>query len=288
MSTASHIFDATADNFSSLVLENSKNTPVLASYWSPRAGGCMMLIPRLVRLAAQCGGRFVVVLLNTDELDVLAREHGVAQLPTLRLYRNGQVLDTLEGDDSEANVRAFINKHVPLRGAYRLYAEAVKAYSQGASEQAIKLVTEAALAEPDNVKTPLEFVKLLVIAGRFDQADELLHALPSFVREHPESRHLIVHLGFIRASQGAPSVGELEESVAIDPNDLDSRYQLAATKVVHNDFEEAMQQLLEIAQRDPAFRNNAGRDGLLALFQMLGDDDDRVRRYRPLLHDGLH
>jgi putative thioredoxin len=288
MSQSPYIFDANAENFSRLVLENSRQRPVLANYWSPRASASMLLMPRLIRLTSQCGGRFLLALLNIDDVSAFAHEQGVTRVPAMRLYRDGRVLDSFDGEESDANIRAFIARHVPMRGAIRLYAEAVKAYSAGDARQAVRLAAEAITVEPDNLQPPIELAKLLVLAGRFDQADELLGVMPQAVRDDAEIRYLVAHLSFIRASQGAPPVGTLEEALAIDPANLHARYQLAAAKVVQNDYEGAMQQLLEIAQRNPEFRDHVGRNGLLALFQMLGDEDERVRRYRPLLQDSLH
>lgn len=62
-----YVFGATTDNFHKLVLENSDKGLVLVNYWSPKAGPCMMLMPRLVRLATEFGGRFLLVMLNTDD-----------------------------------------------------------------------------------------------------------------------------------------------------------------------------------------------------------------------------
>lgn len=83
MADSPYVFDATTENFPTLVLENSDKGPVLVNYWSPRAGPCLMLMPRLVRLATEFGGRFLLVMLNTDEFGRLAREHGVNSLPTM-------------------------------------------------------------------------------------------------------------------------------------------------------------------------------------------------------------
>ncbi|GAB4507129.1 MAG: hypothetical protein Tsb0026_01400 [Sulfuricaulis sp.] len=59
MVNSPYVFDVTADNFHKLVLENSDKGPVLVNYWSPRAGPCMMLMPRLIRLATEFGGRLL-------------------------------------------------------------------------------------------------------------------------------------------------------------------------------------------------------------------------------------
>lgn len=55
-----------------------------------------------------------------------------------------------------------------------------------------------------------------------------------------------------------------------------------------DDYEGAMEQLLEIARRDDRFRDQAGRNSLLAIFAILGEEDDRVRRYRALLQRAMH
>jgi putative thioredoxin len=69
---------------------------------------------------------------------------------------------------------------------------------------------------------------------------------------------------------------------------LEASYQLSAVQLVANDYDAAMPQLLEIARRDRGFRHDAGRNGLLALFELLGDDDERVVRYRALLQATMH
>lgn len=285
--TSPYVRDATAENFEALVLENSDKGPVLVNYWSPRAGPCMTLLPRLMHLTEEFGGRFLLVLLNTDDFGTFAHDQGIASIPTLALYRDGKVVETLLGAESEQRLREFIGRHVP-RAASQLHGAALEAYQRGELDRAVTLAAEAALARPDQPQIPMDLAKLLMLSGRFEQADELLRCVPPAVREHRELRNLAAHLGFIRAAQGAPPLGALEAAVAQDPADLDSRFQLAAAKVVRDDYEGAIVQLIEILNIEPKYRNGTGRHSLLALFDMLGDDDERVRRYRLLLSEALH
>src|SRR5438105_12595337 len=243
MSSPSYIFDVGTENFPALVLQNSTQNPVVVIYWSPKVSESMMLVPRLIRLTTQCDGRFLLALFNIDGSAALGPEHGVGNLPTVKLYRNNEIVDTLAGDDSEPGLRAFVTKHIPLRGATRLYAEAVKAYGAHDAERGLQLATEAALMEPENLQTPIDVVKLLVLAGRFEEAEQLLRAMPPPVRDNTEIRTLMAHLGFIRISMNAPPLDALENVVTLNPTNLDARYQLAASQVVQNDFEGAMQQL---------------------------------------------
>lgn len=287
MTNSPYVFDATDENFRTLVLENSDKGPVLVNYWSPRAGPCLMLMPRLVRLATEFGGRFLLVMLNTDELGRLAREHGVNSLPTIKLFRHGNVVDTLHGAESEAVLRGFISKHI-AREANGKYTAALQAWQSGDLDQAVTRAAEAALAAPDDPRFAIDLVKLLMLQKRYSRADDLVKSLPPEVRQHPEIRDLSVHVGFIRTAGEAPPVAILERAIADNPDDLEARYRLSAVKMTQDDYETAMQQLLEIARREPAFRDQVGRDGLLAIFSLLGEDDARVRRYRALLDQTLH
>ena len=287
MANSPYVFDATTENFHKLVLENSDRGPVLVNYWSPRAGPCLMLMPRLVRLAAEFGGRFLLVMFNTDDLGRLAREHGVNSLPTVKMFRRGKVVDTLHGAESETVLRVFISKHVSHEADAK-YASALQAYQRGDLDKAAAQAAEAALAEPENPRLAINLVKLLMLQQRYIQADEILKSLPEEVRQHPEIRNLSTHAGFIRASQDAPPIETHERALTDNPDDLETRYQLCAVKMTQDNFEEAMKQLLEIVGRDNTFRHQAGRDGLLAIFSLLGKDDERVQRYRRLLNQAMH
>ena len=287
MNASPYVFDATAENFRTLVLENSDKGPVLVNYWSPRAGPCLMLMPRLVRLATEFSGRFLLVMLNTDELGKLAREHDVNSIPTVKVFRRGRAVDTLYGAESESVLRQFIAKHVE-READIKYAAAIHAYQRGEMDKAITQAAEAALADPHDPRRALDLAKLLVLQQRYAQADDLLMSLPPEAREQPEIRNLCAHVSLLHIAQEVPSPETLEKIVADDPADLEARYRLSAGKILRDDYEGAMEQLLEIVRRDRTFRDQAGRNCLLAIFAILGENDERVLRYRALLQQAIH
>jgi putative thioredoxin len=277
-----YLFDATAENFRTLVLENSDKGPVLVNYWSPRAAPCLMLRPRLIRLATEFGGRFLLVMLNTDVLGRLAREHGVTSIPTVKVFRHGRVIDTLYGAESENALRDFITRHVVSEAETRL-AAAIEAQQRGDLDTAVSRAAEAALAEPDDPRLALELAKLLMQQGRYAQADDLLHALPPPWRRQPGIRDFAAHVSFVRTAREAPPAAVLEQAIAANPDDLEARYRLSALRLTQDDYEGAMAQLLEIARRDDGYRDHIGRDGLRAIFALLGENDERVRRYRAVL-----
>lgn len=282
MGLSRYVYDANTDNFRGLVLDKSGHGPVLVNYWSPQAGASMMLMPRLVRLADEFGGRFLLVRVNTDEYRRLAHEHGIDSLPTVTLFRHGRAVASLRGAESEAGVRAFIERHLP-RAAHALPVRAVRTLSEGDIERAVRLAARAARENPHDAQFPLDVAKMLMLQGRTERAYDLLNALPDATRRDKRISNLWSHLGFIIAAQNAPPAETLMQSIAADPSNLAARYQLSAIAVIRDDYATAMSQLLEIARRDRGFRDDVGRKGLLALFELLGEDDANVRLYRPHL-----
>jgi putative thioredoxin len=74
-------------------------------------------------------------------------------------------------------------------------------------------------------------------------------------------------------------VSELEARLAADADDHEALFQLAIRKVVDRDYETAMDLLLQLMQADRSFGDDAGRRGLVKVFDLLGDDP-RVGEYR--------
>jgi len=288
MKNSRYVFDATAANFQTLVLENSAKGPVLVHYWSPRAGPCMILMPRLIRLADEYSGKFLLVMLNTDELGRLARDFGVTSVPTVKFFRHGQVVHTIHGAEPDTEFRTILDKFV-ARESDRAQSIALRAYQGGDIERACTLLAKAAMDDPANPRIPADLAKLLMLRGDYAQAEDLLRFLPDEVRDDTEIRTLLAHVGFLRVAQDAPDLESLEQAVAADPGNSEARYQISAIKLVGDDYEGAMDQLLEIVRRDRPFRDDAGRRGLVAVFQILaGERDDLVARYRSLLAEAMN
>ncbi len=287
MNDTRYIYEATAENFQSLVLENSRKGPVLVNYWAPWAGPCLKLWPVLAKLAEEYCGKFLLVNLNTDQQRQLARDQGVNSLPTLKVYRHQKVVDEVHGAESEARLRQLIDRYVGRPSDVQL-GTAVRLHQEGQLAAAYALLDEAGAAEPANARIAITHAKLLMRDGDTIEAAERLRALPSTAREDPSVAILMAHLGFINEARQAPDATELEQALERDPADLGVRYQLSALRLLSDDYEGAMDELLEIVRRDRFFRDEVGRKGLMAIFALLGENDARVRRYRAALLGTIH
>jgi thioredoxin 1 len=92
MSTITHVSD---DTFDSEVLQSSK--PVLVDYWAEWCGPCKQIAPALEEISSELGDRVTIAKLNIDDHPVTPTKFGVRGIPTLMLFKDGQVAATKVG-----------------------------------------------------------------------------------------------------------------------------------------------------------------------------------------------
>lgn len=287
MTLSPHVYDATAENFNRLALENSHKGPVLVHFWTPKAGPCFILMPRLVKLAAEYGGKFLLVMLNTDELPELARRFSVNSVPTVKFFWRGEVAHTIHGADPDSSFREVLDRFI-AGDANRAHALGVAAWQAGNIQQARMLLANAAMAEPENLAIPRDLAKLLWAEGDGEQSLKLLDTLPPEARGEPEIARLHAHLTLAETARLAPPLIELDALLAQHPEDITAQFQRAASLLATDDFAGAMEALLLIARTDRNFRHDIGRLSLLALFDLLGSAHPLTRQYRQALSESLH
>lgn len=90
-----NIVTLTGDNFENEVVQSA--TPVLVDFWAEWCGPCKMLAPVLDDLAGDYGGKLKIGKINVDENQQLATKFGIMNIPTLLLFKGGQVVKQIMG-----------------------------------------------------------------------------------------------------------------------------------------------------------------------------------------------
>lgn len=99
---------ATDDNFEGEVLKSDK--PVLIDFWAPWCGPCKAIGPIVEELAGQLKDSVKVMKLNVDENQKTAINYGVRSIPTIILFKDGKVLDTIIGLVPKERLEDFVKK----------------------------------------------------------------------------------------------------------------------------------------------------------------------------------
>lgn len=98
------------NTFQSDVLEASE--PVVVDFWAEWCGPCKMISPALEEISAEMNGKIKVAKLNIDENPELAAQYGVRSIPTLMLFKNGEVADVKVGAAPKTALSAWIGEAV--------------------------------------------------------------------------------------------------------------------------------------------------------------------------------
>ena len=286
MSESPYILDVTQHNFAAVV-ENSQRVPVLVDFWADWCQPCQTLTPLLTKLAQEYRGGFILAKINTDVEQGLAQHFRVRSLPTVMVVWQGQIVEQMVGVQPESAYREIIDRFRSDPGD-QIREQVELLWQRGHHKQVIELLREALGHDPDSVELKVILAEKLLQLDKEEEARGLLQSLPAEERDRQPASGLLARLRFADLARGAPDLTALVAALWKNPADCAARRQLAARYVLAGDYEAALEQFMDILRRDPKFEDEAGRKGLIAIFEMLGNENPLVVTYRRRMFSLLH
>lgn len=287
MNNSTSIIEVNQDDFDRLVIERSNELPVMVDFWAPWCAPCRILRPILEKLAEEYAGKFLLATVNTDENPSLALDYAIRSIPTVKIFRNGEIVDEFLGAQPERVIRAILERHLE-RASDRLRASATLARERSDLQTARQLLEKALVSDPENHRIRPELAQVLIEMGDYAQAKAVLEQLPVNEQQDEAIAALFIRIKYGQIVQEAPEEAVLEQLIAADPGNLQARYQLSVRQLMKEEFEPALENLFEILRRDRQFGGDAARKAILDIFTLLGGTGPLVKRYRSRLSSVLY
>jgi putative thioredoxin len=282
---ATHSIDVDSANFQQVVLEGSKQAPVVIDFWAPWCAPCRALKPVLEKLAAEYAGKFTLAKINSDENPDLAAQFGVRGIPAVKAVVDGELVDEFTGALPESQVRAFVERILPTPSSIAR-KEARALLDSGQAAAALTMLDDALALDPRNEAAKVDKLEALIALERTAAARALLDDLNLLTLNDPRVAILKAKLAFSDSSDEDSDA--LAERIRKNAKDLDARLALARQHVRAGNYEPALEQLLEIIRQDRKFGDDVGRRTMLEVFNLLGGGNALVGDYRRKLASALY
>jgi putative thioredoxin len=273
------VIDVDEADFEEKVLRASHEVPVVVDFWAGWCQPCLILSPMLERLAEEHDGGFVLAKVDVDANPNLSGLFEIQSIPTVKAFRDGQVVSEFVGVQPEGVLHRFVVDLVPS-AADELAGRAESARESGDLVEAEDLYRQALAKDPTHETAKLGLAELLAMRGEDQEARGLLAQLPAT----EGVRQLDAELELRSAARGEDDRKALR--VRAESGDGEAALALATADAADGHHRAALERSLRLVESGGDQRDGA-RDLMVRIFEALGDEDPLTREFRPRLASAL-
>ncbi len=267
---SAHIINVNESDFQSEVLVHSNQRAVIVDFWAEWCAPCRTLDPTLEKLVEAANGAFRLARLDVDANPKVANDYNVRGIPTVKVFRNEQVVAEFSGLRTEPQVREFLSAIAPTTSDLVVgRADSLLAAEKWTMGE--DLYREALEDNPDHPGALLGLARSLLAQGGPSQALPILRVFP-VSKEYAKAEQLIP-LAQTMADLESAEPEESEDGLAVQFN---SALRLANRGKIFA----AMDGLLDILRQNKRFKQQEIRRLMLGLLAVLGEENPQTRAYR--------
>ena len=266
--------DGTDQNFVADVIEPSKDVPVIVDFWAPWCGPCRQLGPAIENAVRKADGKVRLVKINIDENPGIAGQLQVKSIPAVFAFQNGQPVDGFMGALPESQINDFIKRitgdgpdKAEIDAILNRAEESLAAGDLGGAAQDFSL---AAQYDKENLAPIAGMARVFLAGGEPDKAKEILEHVPEDQKSDPAVQAVMTALRLAEEAGDAGDASELEQKLAGNADDHETRFELANSLVGKGDMQGATDQLFLILEADPEWEEGKAKARLLEIFEAAG------------------
>ena len=277
--------DVTQTDFDQKVIQASTEQPVVVDFWAPWCGPCKTLGPILESMAEEADGHWTLAKVNVDDNQSLAQQYGIRGIPAVKAFVDGEVVDEFTGARRRPGIERWLDGFLPSE-VDDLVREGHQYEADDDLESAAEAYGKALDVDEQHTGALVGLARIAVKESRLDEAEDLLGRVPLGAdgQESPQFHRAWFQL----EAASTTDVDTLEGMIESEPDDLESRYELAVNYAAQGDFEPALEHLLEIVERDRSWRDDLGRETMLRIFEILGPGSDDAREWQKKLGRAMY
>ncbi|MGB0412615.1 MAG: tetratricopeptide repeat protein [Pikeienuella sp.] len=278
--TGDLIKDGTDASFMADVVEASKSATVIVDFHAEWCGPCKTLGPALEAAVRAAGGAAKLVKIDIDQNPQFAGQLRVQSIPAVFAFVDGQPVDGFMGNVAPSELEDFV-KRVAAQGAGgdagAAMDEALNAademLEEGAAVDAAETYSAILGEEPENPRAVAGLARAFAAAGQLEQALSTLDGTPEALKGDPLIAAARAQIELAIQAQGAGDTSVLTTKLEANPDDHETRLELAIALLAGNDAEGAINELLELFRRDREWNDGAAKAQLFKIFESLGEKD---------------
>lgn len=281
-------FEVSESNFNQTVLMNSHKLPVFTLFMSPSIGSCISMENMLGVYAEEFAGQFILARLDIDMFTDLRDEYDIKNIPTLKVFKDGKMVHQEVGLMTEEEMAVMFRKFDIFRVSDDLRAQAREKHLAGDTPAAVQILTQAIQMDPTNTKIALDMCQIFLDVNMLEEAVDLFNKLPDKDKDSDIGRSLVGQVTFKNLAAQTPGKELLTKAVSIDPEDFDAKFDLAVCFIADHQYEEAMNQLFEMLDKDRSAKEGAVQELAITLINMLeGNQKQLASDFRRILSNLL-